>query len=105
MDTRRGLGASHFDGGFQEIFGQASEVRRGGLKLGFAMQTLEGIRNSWLMFFPVPYEYARAEHQNQSRNELVSTARSLSSALAQNINLVYRAATRLSSAPKSAHPA
>lgn len=64
MDTRRGLGASHFDGGFQEIFGQASEVRRGGLKLGFAVQTLEGIRNSWLMFFPVPSIRVRQGRQN-----------------------------------------
>lgn len=64
MDTRRGLGASHFDGGFQEILGQASEVRRGGLKLGFAMQTLEGTRNSWLMFFPVPSIRVRQGRQN-----------------------------------------
>lgn len=53
-----------FRWGFREIFGQASEVRAGRLKLGFAMQTLEGIRNSCSCSSPsFPYEYGRAEHQ------------------------------------------
>lgn len=90
---------------FREIFGQASEVRVGRLKLGFAMQTLENPQ-FLLMFFPVvSIRVRQGRTPNHSRNELVSTARPLSICLAQNINLVYRAATRLSSAPKSAHPA
>lgn len=86
--------------GLSRDLGQASEVRGGGLKLGFAMQTLEGIRFSCSCpSRPFHTSTPGLNTKPETRVETSSFPQAGRFHLpAENVNLVYRASTRLSSA-------